>query len=201
MIRRMKGVKHDLDGVHGGVPIRRRDPTDHGLERCVHVDCVFGPIEKRPELAVVRFTPGFVQRLKWGNFFKSCLKFEDDKRHKFAHYECCYDAGLRMEDLSMDRCTLGCNGDYACWRNADETDAEGLYKPNKRPEWGCEPSGCILVEHGYFESTKSGLYLRFIPKQGAAVHWACAKAVWDWELLTGMTKTFEGTLKCPSQEG
>lgn len=162
----------------------KNEEEEKAVERCIYTDCRLGPIEHRPELAVVRFTAGFAQRVKMGHFFKECLTFQDGRKHKFAHYECCWEAGLRMEHLSSDRCVLGCDGNYACWRNADLVDDNGLYKPTKPPEWRCEPSGCLHVENGHFEPVKRGLFLRFEPRQSGIVHFACARAVWGWLRLS-----------------
>lgn len=197
-IRRMLGAPGSPGRDTRRVPVRNRvaqvSKGGKGLEPCVYEDCTFGDVTLQPEMGIIRFTPGFVKRTRRINIFNPALQFADGKRHKFAHYECCHDAGIRMEALSMERCNLGCEGDYACFRNADDVDQEGLYKPVDKPEWGCEPSGCILLEHGWFETRKGGLIQLFRPQKSVAVHWACAKAVWQWELLTGMTDSFNGKL-------
>ena len=122
-----------------------------GLELCVFEECELGSLERRPELSVIRFTPGFVKTLKSGPFFDECLRFPDGKRHKFAHVVCSDDADLRLEELNLECCTLPecVTKNFKCSRNSDGKDEEGLYLPGKNPEWGCEPEGCLLIERGY----------------------------------------------------
>jgi hypothetical protein len=136
-----------------------------------------------------------VKTLKSGPFFDECLRFPDGKRHKFAHALCAYDAGLRLEELGMEFCTLdGCNRNFVCERNSQNRDEEGCYLPGEAAEWGCEPEGCLYVERGYFRSMKGGKFLKFVCEQRGAVHWACARGIWKWEILKGMAGSFSKEL-------
>ena len=192
-IRRMKNDGHPPGGLRRrtsagvGRPLKTRAPVVAGVEECIWEDCDLGPLDARLDLAVIRFTLGFVKTIRSGPIFEEKLLFPDLSRHKFAHAVCAYDAGVRVNELSMEFCTLPkCNTNFMCSRHSGLTDYDGLYLPNKDAEWGCEPEGCLLLEHGYFQSKKGGRFVTFVPEKRGAVHWACARAEWSWDKLSGM---------------
>ena len=167
---------------------------------CVFAECEHGAIEECAgdhgnQLAVIRFTPGMVVDLKSGPLFKENLRFPDKSKYKFAHADCAWEAGLRLNSLSMDKCLLpGCGRYFQCSRDSSEVDVDGVYVPAKRPKWGCVPEGCLHVERGTVDWVKGGRFLKFTQIERGAVHWACARGVWKWELFQGLTPSFASEL-------
>lgn len=180
-LRRDGGVPRS---VRSGVPQihQPEKPTRYlqekrqgGLEICLCEDCHFGPIEVQPIMAVLRFTTGYLRYRKFGPWFEESLRFFDGRKHKFTHSICAYDQGIVIDRLRRDLCVL-------C-----PSTEEGIQFYCEREPKEC----CLLVEQGYFHPVKGGRFSRFIPEKTGAVHWACARVVWNQRLLT---EEFDGNL-------
>lgn len=142
------------------------------LENCVCEGCTLGPIETRPILATLRFTTGYLKYKKFGPLFEESLRFFDGRKHKFAHSLCAYEHGIVIDDLEMDKCML-------CPKNHDGEPRPYQFYCEREPR-----ECCLLVEQGYFQENKGGLFARFIAEKQVAVHWACAREEWRQALLT-----------------
>lgn len=113
-------------------------------------------------------TPGFLVYRKFGPLFLEDLRFPDGDKHKFAHYACAEDTGLRIDELALDKCLIpGCDDQFYC--NDPETS-----------------EGCLFFQSGYFRSVKSRYV--FERERVAAVHWACARYYYEWEMFENIVK-------------
>jgi hypothetical protein len=152
----------------------RHQQKAHGekMEICVCEGCSLGPIEIKPILASMRFTTGYLKYRKFGPFFEESLRFFDGRKHKFAHSLCAYEHGIIIDELKMDKCML-------CPKKHDREPRPYQFYCEREPE-----ECCLLVEQGYFQSRKGGLFAKFVAEKQAVVHWACAREEWRQALLT-----------------